>query len=55
MGESGHGFSLKFMRKSKLKINFKNRKLLNIMVPNFLRTNSILVVVTRTTEHKVSD
>ena len=41
MSERGHGFSLKFMRKSKLKRNFKNRKLLNIMVPNFLRTNCI--------------
>ena len=49
MGERGHGLSLKFMRKSRLKRNFKNRKLLNIMVPNFLRTNSILVVVTRAT------
>ena len=50
MGGRGHSFSSKFMRKSKLKRNFKNRKLLNIMVPNFLRTNSILVVVTRITQ-----
>ena len=52
MGESGRDFGLEFMRKSKLKKgNFKlkkTRKLLNMIVPNFAYTNSMLLLVTRT-------
>ena len=50
MGESGHGFGLAFMNKSKLK---KKRKLLYMMVSNFLYSNSILLLVTRTTRSQI--
>ena len=41
-GESGGGFGLKVIRKSTFKKNKEKikRKLLNIMVPNFMYTNS---------------
>ena len=45
MGECRCGFGLEVMRKSKLK---KKRKLLNMIVPNFLYTTSMLLLVTRT-------
>ena len=52
MGESGRGFGLEVMRKSKLKkTKKKKQKCWNIMVPNFLYSNnyhflnSIIVVV----------
>ena len=42
MGESGRGFGLEVMRKSKLKKIKKKpkRKLFNMMIPNFLYSNS---------------
>ena len=44
MGKSGRGFGLEVMRNSKLKNKFKNkpnkRKILNMMVPYFLYSNS---------------
>ena len=62
MCKSTRGFSLAFMRKSKLKKKKKQRKLLNMMVPNFyflitygvcteycLYTNSTLLLGTKTT------
>ena len=42
MGESGRGFGLEVMRKWKLKNMLKKPKLLNMMVPNFLYTDSML-------------
>ena len=50
MGESGRGFGLKFIRKSKLKkiLIFNKRKLSNMMDPNFLYS-SMLLIVTRLT------
>ena len=50
MGEIERGFGWEFMRKSKfnLKKLKKKRKLLNIMVPNFSYTNSMLLFVTTT-------
>ena len=58
MGESGRSFRLEFMKKSKfekklLKIK-KKRILLNMMVPNFLYTNSMLLFVTRTIRTQLS-
>ena len=49
MGGCGRGFGLEFMRKSKLRKKILKRKLLNMMVPNFLYTNSMLLFVTKTT------
>ena len=50
MVESGRDFGLEFMRKTKFKKKITNkRKLLNMMVPSFLYTNSMLLHVTRTT------
>ena len=52
IGKSGRGFGSEFMRNSKLNLKknwIKKRQLLNMRVPTFLYTNSMLLFVTRTT------
>ena len=42
MGESGFEFGLEFIRKSKLKKKNFKRRLLNVIVPHFSYTDSML-------------
>ena len=54
MGESRSGFDLEIIKKSKLKKNWmkKKQKLLMMMISNILYTNSMLLLVRRTQNHK---